>query len=54
MNDLMGSLQSHEQRMNRSIEKYFEQAVQAKTNISRDKIHEVEKFSNKDSWNSKH
>jgi hypothetical protein len=49
VNELMGSLQSHEQRMNRSIQKYFEQAIQAKTNISRDRIHEVEKFSNKDS-----
>jgi hypothetical protein len=44
VNELMGSLQSHEKRMNRSVEKYFEQAFQAKANISRDKVMKLRIF----------
>jgi len=38
VNELMGSLQFHEQRINRSVEKSLEKAFQAKANICRDKF----------------
>ena len=37
MNERMGSLQSHDQRINRSMAKSIEQAFQARGNIFKDK-----------------
>jgi len=48
LNELTGSLQSHEQRMNTSDEKKFEQSFPTKTNISRGKSHGVENFSHEE------
>jgi len=38
--------------MNKSIDKYFEQAFQEKSNISKDRSHEVENFSHDEVLNT--
>lgn len=38
INELMGSLQAHEQRINRSAEKVIEQAFQSKLEVSPEKL----------------
>jgi hypothetical protein len=52
MSGFMGSLQSHEKMMNKSLEKTFQRACQEKDNISIHRSHKVENFSREEVINT--